>query len=45
LLKLGHQVSATAIRKLLRRNRIGPAPLNHGKRGRRSCERRQRRSC
>jgi transposase InsO family protein len=27
LLKLGHQVSATAIRKLLRRNRIGPAPL------------------
>jgi transposase InsO family protein len=27
LLKLGHAVSATAIRKLLRRNRIGPAPL------------------
>jgi transposase InsO family protein len=27
LLKLGHLVSATAIRKLLRRNRIGPAPL------------------
>jgi transposase InsO family protein len=27
LLKLGHVVSATAIRKLLRRNRIGPAPL------------------
>jgi len=27
LLKLGHMVSATAIRKLLRRNRIGPAPL------------------
>lgn len=27
LLKLGHSVSATAIRKLLRRNRIGPAPL------------------
>jgi putative transposase len=26
LLKLGHVVSATAIRKLLRRNRIGPAP-------------------
>jgi transposase InsO family protein len=27
LLKLGHLVSATAIRKLLRRNLIGPAPL------------------
>jgi putative transposase len=27
LLKLGYMVSATAIRKLLRRNRIGPAPL------------------
>lgn len=27
LSKLGYQVSATAIRKLLRRNRIGPAPL------------------
>ena len=27
LLKVGHTVSATAIRKLLRRNRIGPAPL------------------
>src|SRR5437899_6915279 len=27
LLKLSHVVSATAIRKLLRRNRIGPAPL------------------
>ncbi len=27
LLKLGHMVSATAIRKLLRRNRIGPSPL------------------
>jgi putative transposase len=27
LLKLGLRVSATAIRKLLRRNRIGPAPL------------------
>jgi putative transposase len=27
LLKLGHRVSATAIRKLLRRNRVGPAPL------------------
>jgi len=27
LLKLGHVVSATAIRNLLRRNRIGPAPL------------------
>lgn len=26
LLKLGHLVSATAIRKLLRRNRVGPAP-------------------
>jgi len=25
--KLGHVVSATAVRKLLRRNRIGPAPL------------------
>jgi len=27
LLKLGHAVSATAIRNLLRRHRIGPAPL------------------
>ena len=27
LIKLGHTVSATAIRNLLRRNRIGPAPL------------------
>ncbi len=27
LLKLGHVISATAIRKLLRRNWIGPAPL------------------
>ena len=27
LLKLGHVISATAIRKLLRRNRVGPAPL------------------
>jgi hypothetical protein len=27
LLKVGHVVSATAIRKLLRRKRIGPAPL------------------
>ena len=27
LLKLGHVVSATAIRKLLRRNRLGPAPM------------------
>jgi putative transposase len=27
LLKLGHMVSASAIRKLLRRNRISPAPL------------------
>ncbi len=27
LLKLGHVVSATTIRKLLRRNQIGPAPL------------------
>ena len=27
LLKLGHLVSATAIRKLLRRNQVGPAPL------------------
>jgi len=27
LLKLGHVVSATAIRKLLRHHRIGPAPL------------------
>jgi len=27
LLKLGHRVSATAIRKLLRKNRVGPAPL------------------
>src|SRR5712692_7315548 len=30
LLKLGHKVSATAIRKLLRRNRIGPAPWRSG---------------
>ncbi len=30
LLKLGYVVSATAIRKLLRRNRIGPAPLRSG---------------
>ncbi len=27
LLKLGHRVSATAIRQLLRRERLGPAPL------------------
>ena len=27
MLKLGYQVSATTIRKLLRRNRIGSAPL------------------
>ena len=27
LLKLGHTISATAIRKLLRRNHVGPAPL------------------
>jgi len=27
LLKLGHRVSATAIRKLLRKNKVGPAPL------------------
>ncbi len=27
LLKLGHVISASAIRKLLRRNRIGPAPM------------------
>lgn len=27
LLKLGHVVSATTIRNLLRRNRVGPAPL------------------
>src|SRR5260370_359138 len=27
LLKLGHGISASAIRKLLRRNRIGPAPM------------------
>ena len=27
LLKLGHRVSATAIRKLLRRHQVGPAPL------------------
>jgi putative transposase len=27
LLKLGYRLSATAIRKLLRRNRIGPSPL------------------
>jgi len=27
LIKLGFRVSATAIRKLLRTNRIGPAPL------------------
>jgi transposase InsO family protein len=30
LLKLGQLVSATAIRNLLRRNRIGPAPLRSG---------------
>ena len=30
LLKLGHVISATAIRKLLRRNGIGPAPLRSG---------------
>jgi len=30
LLKLGHVVSATAIRNLLRRNRIGPAPVRSG---------------
>jgi putative transposase len=30
LLKLGHLVSATAIRNLLRRHRIGPAPLRSG---------------
>jgi transposase InsO family protein len=30
LLKLGQVVSATAIRSLLRRNRIGPAPLRSG---------------
>jgi hypothetical protein len=30
LLKLGQVVSATAIRNLLRRNRIGPAPLRSG---------------
>ena len=30
LLKLGQVVSASAIRKLLRRNRIGPAPLRSG---------------
>lgn len=30
LIKLGFRVSATAIRKLLRTNRIGPAPLRSG---------------
>jgi len=30
LIKLGYRVSATAIRNLLRRNRIGPAPLRSG---------------
>ncbi len=30
LLKLGHVISATAIRNLLRRNRIGPTPLRSG---------------
>ncbi len=32
--KLGHVISASAIRKLLRRNRIGPAPM----RARLSCK-------
>lgn len=30
LIKLGHVISATAIRKLLRRNHIAPAPLRSG---------------
>jgi len=30
LLKLGYRVSATAIRRLLRKNRVGPAPLRSG---------------
>ena len=30
LIKLGHVVSATAIRVLLRRNRVGRAPLRSG---------------
>ena len=30
LLKVGHRVSATAIRNLLRRNRLGPAPQRSG---------------
>jgi len=43
LLKLGHLVSATAIRKLLRRNQIGPAPLRSRLTWERSCEHRLRR--